>query len=113
MSSLELDLVFITTKLSKDLALGKVKELDTTPSPFISSLLSLVPKHDSSFRRIHYLSYPKGSLVNDHIEKRYSAIKYLRIEDVYLLVVSAGKGCTIVKKDIKDAFRNIPVALAS
>ncbi len=40
----------------------------------------------------------------------YSKIEYISIDNVFDLVREAGPGATIIKKDIADAFRNIPVA---
>lgn len=49
----------IDDNIAHNLALGRIKQLDHTPTKhFISSPLGLVPKHDESFRKIHHLSYP-------------------------------------------------------
>jgi hypothetical protein len=69
-----------------------------------------VPKGDGGFRRIHHLSYPPGSSVNDFIPAEFSSIKYIKIQDVYQSVLHAGQGCLIIKRDIRDAFRNVPIA---
>ncbi|KAJ5283407.1 hypothetical protein N7505_001387 [Penicillium chrysogenum] len=34
----------------------------------------------------------------------------MTIDDIYEQVIQAGPGCTITKRDIKDAFRIVPVA---
>jgi hypothetical protein len=109
LKSAQLDPSTITDKLTSDLALRRV--LSRTPSfPFISSPLGLVPKGDSGYRRIHHLSHPPSSSVNSHIPEGASSIKYTKITEIYRAILSAGRHCVIVKKDIKDAFRNIPVA---
>ena len=79
--------------------------------PFISSPLGLVLKHDGGWRRIHHLSFSGRRSVNDNIPKDYSAIKYITIDTIFQLVVDAGKECLIIKRDIKDAFRNVLVAV--
>ncbi|KAJ5195502.1 uncharacterized protein N7498_008940 [Penicillium cinerascens] len=37
-------------------------------------------------------------------------IEYITIDDIYEQVIQAGLGCTIIKRNIKDAFRIVPVA---
>jgi len=49
--------------------------------------------------------------VNDAIPDEYSSLSYSIIDDILPLVLQAGKGAIIIKRDIKAAFRNIPVAL--
>ena len=98
-----------TTKLNEDLALRRV--VRATPiMPFISSPLDLVAKHDGGWRRIHYLSFPDNHSVNNCIPKTHSSIEYITIDAVFKLITNAGKECLIIKRDIKDAFRNIPVS---
>ncbi|OKO92884.1 hypothetical protein PENSUB_12565 [Penicillium subrubescens] len=97
----------ITAKLAEDLNLGRVR-LASGPS-FVSPL-GLVPKHDGGWRRIHDLSWPPGQGLNQGIPDSWSAIEYMTIDDVYKQVIQAGLGCIIIKRDIKDAFRIVPVA---
>jgi hypothetical protein len=100
----------IKAKLLDDLQLGRV--LSTSSDfPFISSPLGLVPKGDGGFRRIHHLSHPRGTSVNDFIPDDASKISYTSIKDIYAAILDAGRHCTIIKKDIADAFRNIPIAI--
>ena len=99
----------ITNKLQDDLRLHRVVKA-TPVFPFISSPLGLVPKHDGGWRRIHHLSFPDHTSVNDGIPKPYSTIDYITVDTIFELVVAAGKNCLIIKRDIKDAFRNVPVA---
>ena len=102
----------MTEKLTTDITLHRVAIVGSkTPTPFISSPLGFVPKHDGSLRRIHHLSHPRKTSVNAHINVEASTMKYIRIDDILKLVVAAGRHCIIVKRDIKDAFRTIPIAL--
>jgi hypothetical protein len=48
--------------------------------------------------------------VNDAIPESASTIRYTSIDEIFDTVRAAGRGCYIIKRDIKDAFRNIPVA---
>ena len=99
----------ITQKLSEDLLCRRV-QLSTVP--VIVSPLGLVPKHDGGWRRIHDLSYPPGRSVNESIPDSASAIQYTSMDNILDLIRTSGQGCYIIKRDIKDAFRNIPVAPA-
>jgi hypothetical protein len=72
--------------------------------------LGLVPKGDGGFRQIHDLSTPPRRSVNDRTPDEYKSLTYATIEDVYDKVIIAGRKATMLKKDIRDAFRNIFVA---
>lgn len=69
-----------------------------------------MPKADGGWRRIHHLSHPLTSSVNDGIPASFRTLQYTRIEEIFDLVRQAGRGCYIFKRDLKDAFRMIPVA---
>ncbi|KAF4769439.1 hypothetical protein HAV15_008849 [Penicillium sp. str.  len=97
----------ISAKLGEHLNLGRIR-LACRPS-FVSPL-GLVPKHDEGWRRIHDLFWPPGKGLNQGIPDPWSAIEYITIYDIYEQVTQAGPGCTIIKRDIKDAFRIVPVA---
>ncbi|KAJ5343427.1 uncharacterized protein N7506_003251 [Penicillium brevicompactum] len=101
------ELEMISAKLAEDLNLGRIR-LACRPS-FVSPL-GLVPKHHGGWRRIHDLSWPPGQGLNQGIPDSWSAIEYTTIDDIYEQVIKAGPGCTIIKRDIKDAFRIVPVA---
>lgn len=64
----------IDAKLVKDLNIGRVIKIIDPILPFISSSLGFVPKHDGGLRRIHYLLYPSGRLVNDYIADKASIL---------------------------------------
>ena len=78
--------------------------------PFICSQQGLVPKHDGCWRRIHHLSHPCRKLVDDYIPDRAGKMRYTRFQEVLQLVTNSGKHCIILKRDVKDVFRNVPVA---
>ena len=46
----------------------------------------------------------------ESIQPRYAAIQYVSFDEIVGSILKAGRGCCILKWDIKDAFRNIPVA---
>ena len=103
-----LDSQIITQKLEEDLLSGRVIPA-TQKYPFISSPLGLVPKPNGGLCRIHHLSHPRGSSVNDYISKEASHLRYTSLKKIIKMILHAGRHCIIIKKDIKDAFRNIPV----
>ncbi len=37
-------------------------------------------------------------------------MKYIRFQEVLQLVINAGRHCVIMKRDVKNAFKNVPVA---
>ncbi len=109
-STLE-DTEIIDNKLRNDLALQRVVEVKAPAPPFISSPLGLVPKHDGGWRKIHHLSHLRGHSVNSQIPDGAGEMRYTRFQDSLRMVTKAGKNCVIRKRDVKDAFRNLPVAL--
>jgi hypothetical protein len=56
------------------------------------------------------LSSPEDSSVNDGIAKHYGSISYETLADVIRLVTKAGKGAVMMKRDLKSAFRHIPIS---
>jgi hypothetical protein len=89
---------------------GQLGKLATLPPKFISSPLGLVPKSDGAWRRIHHLSHPQGNSVNDHIPPEWGTLTYGSFDQALRLVAEAGPGSTLVKRDLADAFRHIPVS---
>ena len=72
--------------------------------------MGVVPKKDQSeFRLIHHLSYPKGNSVNDTIPEYCSSFKYASVSDAFIAIKAIGKGCFLAKKEIKSAFRIVPI----
>ena len=108
--NLSVDTDIFDKKLREDLTLCRVIEFKAPIPPFISSPLGLVPKHDGGWRKIHHLSHPRGRSVNHYIPDGAGEMRYARFQDVLRLVIRAGRNFVIMKRDIKDAFRNIPVA---
>ena len=54
-------------------------------------------------------SAPQGMSINDGIDSELSSLSYSSIDQVAALVVSEGKGSFLVKADIQEAYRMIPV----
>ena len=99
----------IDEDLAVNLRKGRVAELLKHTVQSIVSPLGLVPKPAGGFRHIHRLSSPPRHSVNDHIPTIYGQLKYSRFEDALDHVRRAGVGAILVKHDLADAFRHIPI----
>ena len=74
------------------------------------SPIGLVPKKvKGQFRMIQHLSYPFGNSVNDGIPKDQSSVHYANVDDAVGIIKNLGKGCVMLKTDVRNAFRIIPV----
>ena len=74
------------------------------------SPLGLVRKPDGGYRRTHHLSHPPGCSTNDGINADIRHLQYPYFDDMVNMILEAGRGCVVVKRDIAYACRNIPVA---
>ena len=52
---------------------------------------------------------PAGSGINDGISSDVVLLQYTSIDDFVALVMSEGKGSYLVKADIQEAYRMVPV----
>lgn len=74
-----------------------------------------VPKPDSDEHRfILDLSWPSGSSVNDGISKHFYlgepvTLRYPTVDDIVDCIVRLGTGCLLFKRDLKCAYRQLPV----
>jgi hypothetical protein len=94
---------------------GRVKEVakSNLPLDYFCSPIGLVPKLidgiQHGWRVIFDLSCPEGSSVNDGIPKEYGTMVYETLNDAICLVAQVGKGAVMMKRDLKAAFRHIPI----
>jgi len=79
------------------------------------SPLNAIPKKDTVEPRVILdLSFPQGSSINDGISATHylgeeiSTI-YPRVDDLVDLIHKKGRGCLLFKKDLKKAYRQIPI----
>lgn len=110
----DVDKHLITTEIESQLKSKAISQFDITnkTKTFISSPLGLVPKSDGTKRRIHHLSSPDGTSVNDFINPDSYTISYSTLDDAIQLIRKMGPsgGAIMFKRDLKDAFRHIPVS---
>ena len=84
-------------------------------TPLAVSPMNTVPKSSMDERRVIVdLSWPIGSSVNDGISKdaylgEVINLHYASVEDVCRMVLQVGKGALIYKRDLRHAYRQIPI----
>jgi ribonuclease HI len=103
----------IADDIKKELSLNRLKKLPALPQQYYCSPLGLVPKtaegKHTGWRRIFDLSSPKNRSVNDHIAKEFGYLQYETFDEAVAAVAKAGRNATLLKRDLKSAFRMIPV----
>ena len=105
----------ITKSIQSEIDKGRIKEIPALPSDrHFCSPIGLVPKMtdgvQTGWRLIFDLSSPEHRSVNDGIPPRYGSIVYETLQDAIRLVARAGRGAVMMKRDLKSAFRHIPVS---
>lgn len=84
-------------------------EMESMFGEFRSSPLGGVPKKNSDkVRRIHHLSWPVGSSVNDHITLE-GDLKYDGVRKFFATLQRLGPGAQLWAADIQSAYRHIRV----
>ena len=74
------------------------------------SPVGLVPKpHFDKFRMIVDLSFPTGASINDGNCKDLCSLQYTLADHAVEIILQLGQGAQLVKMDLKDAYRLIPV----
>jgi len=106
--------IVVEEGINEDLKLHRTRVVDSLPRAYYISPLGLVPKTTAGtttgWRRIHNLSAPTGRSVNDGIPNHYGTIAYETFQFALRHVAKAGKGCKLIKRDLKSAFRFVPVS---
>ena len=73
-----------------------------------------MPKLDRTFCYIYNFSLPKphlGLFINAAILKAYSTLTYNTIDEILVLILLTRRGAVILKRNLKDIFQNILVAI--
>ena len=103
----------VDERIAAELAAGRL--FGPIPShliPFIhTSPLGLVPKaHQvNKWRMICDLSSPFGNSVNEGISPDLCSLHYAKVDNAVNIIQQLGRGTQLVKLDIKDAYRIVPV----
>jgi hypothetical protein len=110
--------VFINKYLQKETSARRIIgpfESNPLSVPLIISPMNTVPKSCEDERRVIIdLSWPHGASVNDGISKttylgELINLHYASVEQVCQMVLRFGKGAHIYKRDLRHAYRQIPV----
>ena len=79
-------------------------------SVHLSPIGAIPKKHRPGKRRLIVdLSSPSNASVNDGISSEWSSLRYPTIDHLSSLILQEGKGAFLVKADLKEAYRMIPV----
>ena len=75
-----------------------------------TSPIGLVPKpHSSKWRLIVDLSAPRGHSVNDGISPALCSLTYASVDDAVSIITQLGQGTNLIKVDLSNAYRIVPV----
>jgi hypothetical protein len=98
-------------KIQKEVKLERMAgPFSTKPiSTLHTSPIGIVPKHDGRWRLIMHLSYPPGQGVNSFIDQEDCSVQYSSFDEIVSIVSDLGKGALLGIRDIKSAFRLLPV----
>lgn len=86
----------IDNKMTSDLANRKIIQINPPTKHSISFFLGLIPKHNGSLHKIHYLSYSLGSSVNDYITQKFSMLSYSSLHNVFAKIVKARRHVILI-----------------
>ena len=88
--------------------LGPVNSTSTNP-PHVSPI-GLIPKpHSDRFRLIVDLSHPQNHSINDGINSLHCSLKYASVHDAVSFISALGPNTVLIKVDLKNAYRILPI----
>ena len=103
----------VSDYLAREVALHRMWKcpMGVRPKGVHISPLGLIPKKNKpgKWRMIVDLSSSRGSSINDGISSDVASLQYTSIDDLAALVESEGEGSYLVKADIQEAYRMVPV----
>ena len=110
--------VFIAKYLKKECSANRIAgpfSVNPLSVPLMLSPVNTVPKTGSDERRVIVdLSWPEGFSVNSGISKEFYMgeqvdLHYTSVEEICQLVLNVGPGALIYKRDLRHAYRQIPI----
>ena len=103
----------ISEYLQREVSLGRMQKhvVPFEGNQMHISPIGAIPKWNKpgKWRLIVDLSSPAGASINDGISPELSSVSYVSGDHLSSLVLSAGSGAFLVKADIKEAYRMLPV----
>ena len=103
----------VQDRIQAEVVLGRVVgPIDRSLCPLVqSSPIGLVPKKGQidQWRMIVDLSFPPGHSVNDGISKDLCSLSYASLDDAVDRILALGRRSELVKIDLKEAYRVIPI----
>jgi hypothetical protein len=102
----------ITVKIATNLPIGRIAICP--PKAICCFPLGLIPKPDRTFHCIYNLSSLKpclGLFINTTILEAYFTLTYSTVDEILALILFARRGAVILKRDLKNTFQNILVAI--
>ena len=107
------NLSIISEYLHREVSLGRMQRLPLEAiykGVHLSPIGAIPKKHrPGKWRLIVDLSSPSNASINDGISPGWSSLKYTTVDHLSTLILQEGKGAFLVKADIKEAYRMIPV----
>ena len=104
----------LTADLQKQLQYNRLTKIEPdSKAQFNYSPLRLVPKHNDDWRRIHDLSFPYDNSVNNDIPRDWGTLKYTTFDKTVDALLQQGPKALLIKRDLKNTFRHIPIALSN
>ena len=105
----------VTDYLQWEVLLGSMWKIPLMVAPrgVHYSPLGIIPKRNKpgKWRLVVDLSSPQGMSINDGIDTDRSSLSYPSMDHLTALVVSTGRGGFLVKADIREVYRMMPVHL--
>ena len=98
--------------LREELAANRLVRIHDADAGLIHcSQFGVIPKWNrpNKWRLIVDLSSPEGHSVNDGISRDLSSLSYMSVDDVVAGIIQRGRGTLLVKMDIRQAYRKVPI----
>ena len=102
----------ITNQIHEELCLGRLSGPIAQPLAKYAQVspIGLVPKpHSEKYRLIVDLSSPRGRSVNDGISPLNCSLQYASVDDAVAIITQLGRGTRLVKLDMSNAYRVVPI----